>query len=416
MQSLPTIRKRERQPMTDDQKETYKRIRLEKKEELHKTKEHLLIEANRQSNERLVIEQTLETLNNQNMTQQIEPTLQSQADYLFNLTMIIISQQNLITNMNTRIKNRDEQLKIELEEAHFMYCGERDKLMDEIAFYKEREVAPQQQPKMITNKKVKEEMVDKSLYTWQVVTSQSSQCLDLYGFDANQIQKIYNRYFATHVKDPRSKKGPKTIHLQNDILLTTLHFFVHYETVKAMADKFGISSARLQPMMYAMIMQFSIELFRYSIENFDMTSPLVYHVHFVTVNRPMDSNVASDYFNKETKNYGLYIHCIHDGNTGKVVAFEANNSNRIDSSWVIDYIPSYDACVEMATPHTVISYITRMKNKFLFTNTKFRGSLPDLPSIIGFLLALVNIDLNHDNPIKTKTQIPVDDDDDDVVF
>ena len=64
------------------------------------------------------------------------------------LSQTVVSQQNLITNMNQYIMNMATQFRIEMSESDLRYRDEKDvlqhriySLMDDIAIYKERELA-----------------------------------------------------------------------------------------------------------------------------------------------------------------------------------------------------------------------------------------------------------------------------------
>lgn len=365
------------------------------------------------------------------------------------LNQTVINQQNLITNMNQYIMNTATQFRIEMSESDLRYRDEKDvlqhriySLMDEIAVYKERELVHSvtrvsmdnalprltlvSQKRTTTTTKVKLEgggddgslMHDKSLYTWQCVSTRSTKCLEIYGFTADQLQEIYTRFLSI----PRpldivvSKRGGgcKPVHPQSTVFLATVHFFVHYMTFKSMSVRFGVSTSFLQPATNKLILDTARPLFDLSIKYEASSVPsFCYNVHFILVNRPADSNVAKQYFNTELKAHGLFVHCIHDRSDGRVISFYTSNDKSVDLQWIHAYLPNYSINIEIIPSSPVTTYITRMTSKFFITNTKFRGFLPDLPNIVMFLLALVNLDLSCGNPIKNNQETFIQEEDED---
>ena len=262
-------------------------------------------------------------------------------------------------------------------------------------------------------------MHDKSLYTWQCVSTWDVKCIEIYGFTANQVQDIFTHFLSI----PRpldivvSKRGGgcKPVHPQSSVFLATLHFFVHYMTIKSMSVRFGMSTSFLQPAISKIIVDTARPMFDFSIRYETVPVPsFCYNVHFILVNRPVDSNVAQEYYNAELKAHGLFVHCIHDRSDGRVVSFYTSNEKPVNLEWIGIYIPNHSVVVEIIPDRSVRMYITRMTSKFCITGTKFRGFLPDLPNIVMFLLALVNLDHACNNPIKKTPSTVIQDDDDDI--
>jgi len=233
-----------------------------------------------------------------------------------------------------------------------------------------------------------------TIYTWNILKEQSSKCMEIYGFTSNQISTLYEYIIAIINTKNVSKKGCKPKYSHETKFLIVLYFLVHNTTLKQIANKFQMSSTTIQEIITTTIHQCSSELFIKSNENDDKCN-LIYQSYIIPVNNFSDNNIISKCIINGEKIYGIYIHCIHNSKSGKIIYFDINNKKDVDTKWLKKYRVQSKVC----TTNFIATFGKRMKNKFSIMSSKYRGDLTELYGIIQFVIALINMDLEFNNDI-----------------
>lgn len=262
---------------------------------------------------------------------------------------------------------------------------------------------PKQEKKRKFVKLEETKVTPNALYTWSVVEVSSPRCVELYGFDAKQIQSLYNRMntIRNASKDEnKSKKGCKASIDDEVFFLSFLYFFKHYATMRCMQEKFQITTSHLQSHLLKTVTSHSKAFYRVSNqrEAASMENDVrVYRCYFFTVNKPIDPALSQKYYSPLYKLHGLFVHCIHRENgNGKVIEFYTSMRKKVETAWVESFIDNEDEEDQKDDGN----YEERMKSKFEIAITKYRGNLSELHNIVECVLALTNFDIEYDNPIE----------------
>jgi hypothetical protein len=232
------------------------------------------------------------------------------------------------------------------------------------------------------------------IYTWNILKEQSSKCMEIYRFSSGQISTLYEYIIAIINTKNICKKGCKPKYSHETKFLVILYFLVHNTTLKHIANKFQIGSTTIQEIITTTIHQCSSELFNKSNEN-DNKCNLIYQSYIIPVNNFSDNDVISKCVINGEKTYGIYIHCIHNSKSGKIIYFDINNKKDVDTKW----LKKYKVQSNSRTTKFITTFETRMKNKFSIMSSKYRGDLSELHGIIQFVIALTNMDLEFNNEI-----------------
>jgi hypothetical protein len=245
---------------------------------------------------------------------------------------------------------------------------------------------------------------DESLYSWKIVEEKNPRSLNIYGFTPEQLALMLAEMNLLELEMPKASKGAKSGYGEGQIFLILLYYFTHYTSLRVMKEKFHMSTSSLQCVVAKMIASFYKGLFAWSWGG-DITE-VTHYVHacyYLCVSTPNDSKTAADLYDRVKKRHGFHIHCIHDLATQKVVAYYLSASVQADPLWLAQYEPMLDDDDGLA-----LNYERRMQGKFAISGTRFRGVLKEFHSVVGCLLALVNLDLGYGNPILSQESIIID--------
>lgn len=440
----PPVRKPPVRPrLTEAQKAENKRKRDEDRTMLNEMREFLAESTKRQKSQREQIESASITP---------PPVQSSQSDYIMYLSATVANQQAMISNLNTEIFNLGANHRHALAEADLRHREEVDELRATIQAQREHDAAlqlrinewrvqrarmmdemerlrngiqasaqlllqqqqPQQQqqqqvapqsnnePTAKPQRLVKTEPGQRALdsathYTWLVVEERSPRCEELYGFTAQQLVEL-NQHISGAGFGPRlGRGGAKPTYSENQGLLVVLYHFTLYTTTRDVHEKFGISTTTVSTLIAKFLKEGAANaLFHHSMPPLPVAA-YSYAAYFLAVQTPLDAQIARAMYNKEAKQHGVWIHCMHCAESDKVVAYYCSNLAQLDEEWAAKLVPRADA--------THGAYGRRLRGKFGFFTSRFRGCLQDLDANVRCLLALANLDLGYDNAIREHVTI-----------
>lgn len=377
-----------------------------------------------------------------------------QADFVVYLTQTVAQQQMVISNMNLEIFNLGAKHRAEQAELDMKRREEREALEEKIGVLKEQEAILQRKadewrtardnlmrellevrsaattaeeeteqpakkkkrfatldetptPPRTPSTKVKKEDAaavavstpsdEESVYSWRVVDEKNPRCIDLYGFTAPQLSVLFsnmNNPSGRRVDNGvgRARSGCNATYGEKQFFLMFLYYFTHYATLTIMHRRFGISPTSMRSALAKMFETGACDLFASSKPSEPVTQ-YVHGVYFFAVEAPLDSNLAATLFDPDRRRHGVHVHCMHDSQTHKVIAYQVLMTQTAEAEWLARYEPRVNDAL------LTLNYEWRMRGKFAVASTRFRGMLKEFSSVMGCLLALTNMDLGYDNPI-----------------
>jgi hypothetical protein len=248
------------------------------------------------------------------------------------------------------------------------------------------------------------------MYSWSsTVDTGSEQCLVLYGFTAPQLEKLDAMtkplQEAAHKVCGRGRKAwPFDRHRA---LLTVLHYFVYYPTLRQLSERFSVGMTGLSMTLMKQLSVVLPSLFELSAslspakqQSNRKNSPRLSHAtgaYFLTLCKPQNPVAAAALWAASQEDYGQWIHCVHDvDGGGKVIAFQVTSQAEPDAKWLETFKPLLDA-----TPAKKITqaYEARLRGKFAIASARYRGTADESEAMVRVLLALCNLDIAFDNPV-----------------
>jgi len=302
-------------------------------------------------------------------------------------------------------------LKSQKEGDAVKWARERKRFQQEIARLKLRGSKKSSQKKK-KKKKKKESSEEEEDYGWEntVDINDDNQCLALYGFTAQQLREIAALVDplqeAAHKSGGRGRKAiPPDKHR---LLLTILHYFVHYTTLRVLSERFGMSLTTVSVTVTRQLAIVLPSLFDLSLRP-QCDTPYASYVtgsYFLTLSQPRDAIVAASLWNTEKLEYGHWIHCVHESGVGKVVSFRVTTADKPnpDDQWLQAFVPllaEADGPSDTVTRATQITrdYEQRLRGKFAIAMGRYRGTAQESDVMVRILLALCNLDLGYGNAI-----------------
>lgn len=236
-------------------------------------------------------------------------------------------------------------------------------------------------------KNKKEPLKSDILYTEEILTKYPDKCIDIYGFTADNIIKIHNYLESTKIKKT-SYKGCRQTYSSQTKFLFTLYFLKHYETLVKMKEKFHVSSGFLQESIDKVIQEYSLELFNWSTsselshQSLPLSEEHESNSCFIHINKPENAELMLQFYNKDTRKYGIYLNYTVNLLSQKVISFELGKSS-INNNEKDD------------------DFKKRMKSKFMIVSVNYRGDPVNLTNIFQFVIALTNLNIEFENNIKS---------------
>jgi hypothetical protein len=374
------------------------------KEAINTMKDMLELNLMIQDNDRVQIVNELQQLTN------ITVPMNS-AFYIQQLNNTIINQQETIQKMHTEnfnlvMKYRQDEcdLIIKYREEIEVLRGVNNRMREKEAELLEN-IRAMTSPPLTKEKQKKERLVkivkeEKECYKWELLKNNNEKCVEIYGFSVQQIDTLVSVINDLY-NPPKSTRGAKQTTDNWTRLLVVLYYQRYYQSLVYMCDKFDQSKTRLYDTINTYTNQIGPILFNYTLDEKGVDEQHDYHYmrHFIPTNKPIDTQKAATYYNKEKKSHGMYLHYIVDKNSGKATKYQVS----IDTSHTMD---------EVAGVHTsqdcVCNYNERMIAKFMIMIIRFRGLLEDIEYMCQLTLALCNYDIDCGNPILESPILEID--------
>lgn len=319
-------------------------------------------------------------------------------------TELNLSSRNkeLLSHTEGLLKDAESQ-KEELQNVKF----QKDELQKEIERLR---ISVNGKPhKTLMSKNVTDQITkdgDDDVYSWsEAVESEHGKCIDVYGFTAEQLTKI-SKYVCSSNKKKKNRK--KVYTPTKDMFLIFVYFFARYPTVKVISEKFVASKTVVHNRIVDITETYAQSLFKKSTKNRsdfndsdNSEGEMSYASYFFETNRSKDDSTALTYYSEDLEKYGVYAHCLHDSQTGRVLEFYLETGSRevCEEKNVFKTTPEEWADMYEENDEVRQSYKKRMEGKFLISTCKYRGDLSVFASVIRCILALVNFDILFENNV-----------------